>query len=301
MSSTSIYTTPNELSLLIEKTISSFSREFRPTYLYIKQHSVTGLKYFGKTCKEDPYSYLGSGTHWERHYKKHGKEYIETDWCKLFTSLEECVTYALTFSIENDIVKSDEWANKIPENGINGGDNFLSYTSEAKEKTILKNSKPFSFVKGDKVISGTNLNKFCKLHNLNQAGMNGVLLGKLYICSGYTSPYHIEYWKSETPKRKIDGIKKQSEKLKGKTKSTDHIESMKSRPQDTIQITCPYCEKVGDYKNMHRWHLDNCKKNPNRTDNIKIVTCSVCGYIQKPSPNFYRYHEKHCNSSPITQ
>lgn len=33
-----------------------------PTYLYVKQHTITGLKYFGKTIK-DPYVYPGSGTH----------------------------------------------------------------------------------------------------------------------------------------------------------------------------------------------------------------------------------------------
>ena len=33
----------------------------KPTYLYIKQHSVTKLKYFGKTTKKDPVKYLGSG------------------------------------------------------------------------------------------------------------------------------------------------------------------------------------------------------------------------------------------------
>jgi len=33
----------------------------KPTYLYIKEHSKTGLKYFGKTTKSDPTVYDGSG------------------------------------------------------------------------------------------------------------------------------------------------------------------------------------------------------------------------------------------------
>ena len=39
------------------------SKLFSPTYLYIKQHSVTGKLYFGKTSKPYPYveNYLGSG------------------------------------------------------------------------------------------------------------------------------------------------------------------------------------------------------------------------------------------------
>ena len=47
-------------------------------YLYVKQHSITGLKYFGKTTKIDPFLYKGSGKYWQRHIKKYGKNFIET-------------------------------------------------------------------------------------------------------------------------------------------------------------------------------------------------------------------------------
>lgn len=40
--------------------------EFTPTYLYVKHHSITGLKYFGKTTKLDPVTYKGSGLVWRR-------------------------------------------------------------------------------------------------------------------------------------------------------------------------------------------------------------------------------------------
>lgn len=33
---------------------------YKPTYLYIKVHSITGMKYFGKTTK-NPIKYDGSG------------------------------------------------------------------------------------------------------------------------------------------------------------------------------------------------------------------------------------------------
>lgn len=52
-----------------------------------------------------------------------------------------------------------------------------------------------------------------------------------------------------------------SQALKGKPKSADHIESMKKRYQNTASITCPHCGKFGDYKNLHRWHMDKCKHN----------------------------------------
>lgn len=93
----------------------------KPTYLYIKQHSITGLKYFGKTTKENPTEYIGSGIHWKRHIKKHGQEHIKTLWYHLFTDEKEMIEYALNFSKENNIVESEQWANLKEENGLDGG------------------------------------------------------------------------------------------------------------------------------------------------------------------------------------
>lgn len=92
--------------------------EFVPTYLYIKQHMVTGLKYFGKTTY-DPHTYKGSGLYWKRHLDKHGGD-VTTVWAELFTDKAQLVEYALKFSVDNDIVASAEWANLIAENGLDG-------------------------------------------------------------------------------------------------------------------------------------------------------------------------------------
>lgn len=91
------------------------------TYLYIKRHSVTGLCYFGKTSKKDPYVYMGSGKYWVRHIKRHGVEHVETLQVWSFESLKECSEFALKFSEDNNIVGSEEWANLKPENGLDGG------------------------------------------------------------------------------------------------------------------------------------------------------------------------------------
>ena len=75
---------------------------FKPTWLYIKQHNITGLKYFGKTVGKNPNRYLGSGEHWKNHLNKHGTD-ITTVWCQLFTNKDELTKYALEFSKENNI------------------------------------------------------------------------------------------------------------------------------------------------------------------------------------------------------
>lgn len=89
-------------------------------YLYIKQHSITGLKYFGKTVARDPFKYGGSGSYWTNHCNKHGKEHVKTVEIWGFDDQELCTEFALKFSEENNIVESKEWANLIEENGLTG-------------------------------------------------------------------------------------------------------------------------------------------------------------------------------------
>ena len=91
-----------------------------PTVLYIKQHSVTGLKYFGKTT-QDPLKYKGSGKHWKLHIKKHGPEYVVNLWVsEPYTDADAITEFALTFSKDHNIVESKDWANQKPENGLDG-------------------------------------------------------------------------------------------------------------------------------------------------------------------------------------
>lgn len=88
----------------------------------------------------------------------------------------------------------------------------------------------------------------------------------------------------------------------GKRKSKQHVEKMKSRPQNNLNTKCPHCNKVGEFKNMKRWHFDFCKKNINKKEKeIEMITCSKCGYTNKKTPNFYKYHENNCNQSQNSQ
>ena len=88
-------------------------------YLYVKQHTKTGLKYFGMTTKKDPYKYLGSGQYWRRHLKAHGYE-IDTIELWAFNNIDDCEKFALDFSKKYNIVESKEWANLRPEHGRTG-------------------------------------------------------------------------------------------------------------------------------------------------------------------------------------
>lgn len=109
-------------------------------YLYIKTHNKTGLKYFGKTSKTDPYNYAGSGVKWKRHLKKYGYDF-STEIYGQYYNKKDCLAAAIEFSIKNNIVESKEWANLKIES-LDGGD--TSYTEGYKKsfsKIINKHKK----------------------------------------------------------------------------------------------------------------------------------------------------------------
>lgn len=87
-------------------------------YLYVKTHNKTGLKYLGQTHR-DPYTYLGSGTRWLNHIRKHGNDIstyilLETE-CK--TKLKVA---GLQYSELFNVVADYSWANIVEEKGTGG-------------------------------------------------------------------------------------------------------------------------------------------------------------------------------------
>ena len=83
---------------------------FKPNYLYVKTHNITGLKYFGKTIRKDPHAYKGSGTYWKQHLVEFGDD-VSTEIIGHYLDENICLINAIEFSQLNDIVNSDEWAN----------------------------------------------------------------------------------------------------------------------------------------------------------------------------------------------
>ena len=116
--------------------------------LCIFQHKKTGKKYFSKTTRyfteSDLLKYGGSGVYWRKHLKKHGKELtvqIHGIYSLDETSTDYVKPIALKFSEDNDIVNSKEWANLIPENGLNGNGppSYYKCSEETRKKLSLAN------------------------------------------------------------------------------------------------------------------------------------------------------------------
>lgn len=87
-------------------------------YLYLKQSPI-GLKYLGITTR-DPYKYLGSGKYWKRHLKAHklSASDIKTEIVFFSTIEKEVNTVALKYSEKFNIVESKDFANLMPESGM---------------------------------------------------------------------------------------------------------------------------------------------------------------------------------------
>lgn len=106
-------------------------------HLYIKTHNITGMKYFGKTTKSDPYSYKGSGKYWLKHIRKWGND-VSTEIYGTYNNQEECTIAALEFSQKHNIVQSNTWANLQEENGIDGAPaNHIGHTFTKEQIDIL--------------------------------------------------------------------------------------------------------------------------------------------------------------------
>jgi len=201
---------------------------FKPTIFYIKRHSLTGLKYFGKTTNLMVTNgrYRGGGKYWKTHIKKHGVRYVETIWkSEVFTDKDECVIFGLIFSNLFTIVESYEWANLEPENGING---FVPGSPSAlKGRKLTEEHK-------EKISNST------KGRSAPNKGSPSPLKGRESPLKGRTG-------------RAIKGKPSPKKGLPNPGASAANKNVPKKK------VICPHCNKEGGVNTMYRYHFDNCK------------------------------------------
>lgn len=221
-------------------------------------------------------------------------------------------TYLIGWSKHDKFYYGARWAK-----GCSPDDLWNTYFTSSKhvkafrkkhgEPDIIQVRKVFDDVDKCKLHERKALEKLDVLNNDKWLNKN---INGMFLPTGPMSEEH-KRKKVESFKRTMQGrgtrtgtkhtpesIEKMRKAHTGKTFTEEHISNMRKRPQDTTTLTCPHCDKTGDYKNMKRWHMDRCKYNPNRVADIdpKLVTCTKCGHTAKASPNFYRYHNEHCGT-----
>jgi len=127
---------------------SQYTGNWMPTALLVMRHKVTGLRYFCKTSIFKTINqYKGSGLHWKRHMKKHGMD-IEVGVLGVYFDKERCLSAAKQFSKENNIGSSPEWANLIPENGLDGAPAGESHPMFGKPSPCMGQKRPWVGKKG---------------------------------------------------------------------------------------------------------------------------------------------------------
>ena len=194
--------------------------------LYKKTHNKTGLKYFGKTTKDDPYTYHGSGKYWKRHLKKHGFD-ISTEIILQHTDLEVIKELALFYSEENDIVNSKEWANLKEELGTDGGSLKEWHTEESRKK-----------------MSDNRKGKVGRPAGWKHTDKTREKMSKSAIARG--AP--VGCWKP--------GAKPW---ITGKTMTEEHKKKVSEGCKNQKKYTCEHCGKMSTGGNYTRWHGNNCK------------------------------------------
>lgn len=242
-------------------------RKFKPTYLYVKKHNITGLKYFGKTVL-NPFIYKGSGKIWRRHISKHGND-VTTEIIGFFENEDECKKIAIEFSVKNNIVDSSEWANLMNENGIDGG--ALVYTDEMREtqrkssfRMVNNGTHPLcgdfqkNRVKSGKhhFLSGEIQKKHARDNNLKRVanGNHHFVGGKINrekVENG-THPFIGGKIQRENAKKRIVEIKK----LLGSWR--DKMFKEGTHPTQVKKV-CQYCNKEENLALFSRYHGEKCK------------------------------------------
>lgn len=196
--------------------------------LYVKTHNITGLKYLGFTAKQDAHKYTGSGFHWRKHLRVHGKHYdteilLETDDLQLIR--EKGSFYSQLW----DIVKSPKWANEKPETGpgVIPSPAMVQKQLETKRRNgTLNANTPESILKAK-----------------NTRQKNNTTLSNPEILK-----------KSLDTKRKNGTLNTNTPETKAKAKETKRLRGIINGKNP--EVSCIRCHRVCGIGNFIRWHID---------------------------------------------
>lgn len=218
-------------------------------YLYHKRHKITGLNYFGKTKGSDPIGYLGSGVYWRSHLTVHGEE-VETLQLWEFDNQDECSKFAINFSITNNIVESEDWANLCIEDGIGGGD-MLSQLPETRYKEICEGRSRKTKKSWENRSKDTQANTQSEIW----ANRSETIKNNIFNKISETLIKKSDEERAITLQKRRDTLNKRTEEDINREKELRKA-TLNKRPS----LICPHCSLVSKSAvNMRRYHFDNCK------------------------------------------
>ena len=250
--------------------------KIEPTRLYYKQCSHCELKYYGKSKTENIEAYKGSGIRWLHHLKKHNANAIHV-WNSEWFYDDSIIEVAMKFSFENNIVESDEWANLVIENGIDGG--YLGEKANQKmsktrsdpvwKETVGKEAyKKISKTRSDPVWKETvGKEAYKKISKTKSDPVWKETVGKkLYKKMLKTKSDPI--WKETVGKEaKEKELKTKSDPVWKETVGKEGFKKMSKTKSDPAwkekdAKICPHCNVKIDSGNYAQWHGDKCRHKP---------------------------------------
>ncbi len=229
--------------------------------LMIKRCQNTGKKYLHYTRNRDPEKYMGSGTYWVNHIKKHGGPIIN---CTVIeTDNQELITnYALYMSEKLNIVDSEDWANQIPETCLQGCTGWSAKTREkiAKSWTPDRRVKTSEWSKA--LWEDPQFRK--KMEQVSVDFWNNPENRKA-TSDRWAGKNNPQYGSSRTgednPMYGVHRYGKDSPNYGNKwTPEMKEAMSIKKRGKKLLRHKCPHCGRIVGGR---RWHFDNCKHKEN--------------------------------------
>jgi len=256
--------------------------------LYIATHNKTGLKYFGKNTKyhtqdELQKHYHGSGKYWRNHLNKHGNNVSMEIWYQ-DENPEAVSRLAIMFSETYDIVKSKEWANLKPENGLDGGfysKGFVTFKNIKTEETGICSKEEFD----------------------NNPDLVGVTYNTKWKQSQYEKMIGRTPWNKN--KKWDKNVRKNISEGRKKGKIPEFTPESREKLRSQLgkkpkKYICNICKKEGYGSFMKRYHFENCKWDSEEERLIEenkkyeIVICPYCKKEGKNEGRFLRWHFDNC-------
>lgn len=297
------------------------------TYLYIKIHNKTGLKYLGKTSAKDPIKYEGSGKYWKNHINKHGYD-VKTVILFSSTDIDEIRHIGTGYSRLLKIVESKRWANLKEENG-DGGWEYCNSSPEIIDKRSrwARENNPFI---------GTTLSEETKqkirdarakqimLPRSRESVEKGLKSREWYKHSEETKQKMSEAHKgipnpnkgvplSEEHKRSLSiGQKLRFQNSHGTMKGKKHSEESKNKIKEARAkqvITEEHKRKISESNKGRKGpmkgktHLEETKKKiseSNKGRTFEQVECPHCHKIG-PKPQMHQWHFDNCKHKDRTK
>ena len=248
-------------------------------YLYKKTHRKTGLQYLGKTTRDNPYTYTGSGIDWVSHLLEHGRD-INTEILLKTTSKEKLQHTGRYYSKLWNVVESKDWANRIPETG--GGTGWKMDRLAKSTCQHCNEVRASKYIDQHEKYCESNPNREIKTYTKAACQHCANLYPKNVLAqhekSCYNNPTHTahhnasrKHVKKECPHcNSLFGIQSRHEQTC--YNNPNRIPGHRSgKPATQKIIGCTHCRATGGMTNMKRFHNDNCymnhtspKYNPNK-------------------------------------